>query len=84
MSKREDASGEAGVEGAVIVKEELERKLHIMRAIRVFAADAVEVRSPDDVTYWEGVRDGLTLAMAAITPLMERHQDELGGRDEDG
>ena len=69
------------------MKEQLERKLHMMRAIRVFAADAVKVgpmRSPDDVTYWEGVRDGLTLAMAAITPLMEGHQDELGGRDEDG
>ena len=61
------------------MKEELERKLHMMRAIRVFAADAVKVGdlpSADDVTYWEGVRDGLTLAMALFRDL-EECQEEL-------
>ncbi len=60
---------------------ELERMLKVVRAVRVFAADAVNVGSTGDTPYWEGVRDGLSVVLA-MAHVMDLEDDGRGGQSE--
>ena len=64
--------------------ERIKRRLHILEALRVICADAVivtDLGSSNDIHYFEGMRDGLKVALSLFDDLC-RYDDEELTKDE--
>ena len=60
--------------------ERIKRRLHILEALRVFCADAVivsDLGSSNDIHYFEGMRDGLKVALSLFDDLCRYDDEEL-------
>ena len=65
------------------IRDRLKTRLQIVRAVRVYAADAIECSDLDKESqdaYWEGIKDALTLTLSLFDELELSRENELLGQ----